>query len=163
MKLPKKVYLVAAILLFAAGGGTVYALQPEPATQKEDTVQLTNAITEPEAPIQQEVAVEQPIAPAPAPQAVEPEPQPKTVAELKSMATNWILQTNKCGVYTEYHPDCPPTQAKCFIEGIQLAYGWDTVDETFIMNKLQTLHDKYTGMCPGLGELKKRGNDPKFF
>lgn len=86
MKLPKKVYLVAAILVFVAGGATVYALQPEPATQKEDTVQLTNTVAEPETPVQQEVVVEQeaekPAAPkTPVPQATEPEPVVNTLQQ----------------------------------------------------------------------------------
>lgn len=79
MKLPKKVYLVAGIFIFAAGGATVLALQPEQPVKDKETVQLATTVTEPKVtpPITVET-VEQPVAQTQVENEPEPEPTPQT-------------------------------------------------------------------------------------
>lgn len=89
MKIPKKVYLVAAVLLFMGGAGTVLALQPN-TPPKEVTVKQVAASTPVQAaPVTQPTQTA--VAPTPAPAvAVAPVPPAPTPEQIKADALNRV-------------------------------------------------------------------------
>lgn len=154
MKLPKKVYLAAAVLLFMGGAGTAVALYPESEPKKVVVEQVASQEPQ-EQPEQATEPVESP--PAVVETVVEeeaPVDQPKTVNELKAMATVWVNDNNKCDTFPDGGAGCPAKQGTCFDWAIEMRYGWANVDETFVNNKLAELHGAYTGMCAALNMLK---------
>jgi len=91
LRLPKKVYVAAAIVLFAAGGVTTYALIPESEPARVEVQQVASTQPEQEPlPVQEQTApVEEPVA--------EPEPEPVETVESVLAEQNWNqFQRDNC-------------------------------------------------------------------
>lgn len=153
MKLPKKVYLITALLLFIGGGGTVLALQPED-TPKKVEVQQVSTVKADEEPkitetVNEETPAPQPIPPAPI---SSPAPQPKSIEQLQEVARITVMNKNKCA--SEF-PECPQSQANCYVQLLEFRYGWSNVTEEIISSKANQLYDTYVNMCPALDNFQR--------
>lgn len=149
MKLPKKIYVIAAVALFIAGGGTALALLPDQKPQ-EIAIKQVAAVTEPVVQPQAQTAIIQESAPQPV---VTPEPTPTpTHEEIKAAARQKLTNMGD-----------NDTQADCFERAIETRYGWANMTTETAEAKITELKQIYVGMCPAYDMYKKRGNDAPGF